>query len=167
MNQKIIFPGSFDPITKGHLDIIVRASALFSEVVVAVAENTTGKRTIFSFEERLRLVQESIGTMPRVSVKGFRGLLVSLYQTESAHALVRGIRSTSDFEYESQLAQINQQLLPGIETIFLSACAPYLFVSASMVREVALLGGEIDAFVPDVVAQALKRWVKSSHLAQG
>jgi pantetheine-phosphate adenylyltransferase len=154
MKNKAIFPGSFDPITNGHIHLIERARNIFAEVVVAVAEDTTGRTPLFSFDERLRLVQESLHSLQGVTVKGFKGLLVDFYKTERAQAVVRGVRNTKDFEYELQLAHVNHHLFNGLETVFLPASSGSLFISASMIREIAALGGNIHSFVPTVVEQA-------------
>lgn len=155
--KKVIFPGSFDPITNGHLHLIERASHLFSEVVVAVAQDTSGRKPFFSFEERLRFAQESLSSLEGVTVKGFKGLLIEFYQNEKAQAVVRGVRNTKDFEYELQLAHVNQHLLPGFETIFLPASSEHVVLSASLIREIASLGGDIHLFVPAIVEEAFSK----------
>ena len=160
MNQKVIFPGAFDPFTNGHLNLVQRASVLFSEVIVAVAKDTTGRQPFFSFEERLHMVEASIKTIPHVVVKGFQGLLVDFYSKEQAAAVIRGIRKSTDFEYEFQVTYVNQQLLPGMETIFLTPSKASLFISATMVREIAILKGDISGFVPDAVRLAFEKKLK-------
>lgn len=161
MNNKVIFPGSFDPLTNGHLDLIVRASKLFTSVVVGVAKDTTGRKAFFSYEKRIAFVRESIKKLDNVSVQGFSGLLVDFYKAESASAIVRGLRSSQDFVYELQLANVNKNLLPTIETIFLMAAHEHAYISASMVREIAFLGGDISSFVPEIVMEAFAAYRSS------
>ncbi|MCX7114997.1 MAG: pantetheine-phosphate adenylyltransferase [Gammaproteobacteria bacterium] len=153
MTRKAIFPGTFDPITNGHLNLITRARQLFDEVVVGVAQDTSGKHPFFSFEKRIELVNASLQGLNGVSVKGFSGFLIDFYDTESACAIIRGVRNEKDFNYEFQMAQVNQTLRAGIETLFLVPTPEHLFMSASMVREIARLDGDIAAFVPDAVAK--------------
>jgi pantetheine-phosphate adenylyltransferase len=154
MIKRVIFPGSFDPITHGHLDLIHRARTLFGEVIVGVAKDTTGRNPFFSFEERTQLVQTCLQGVPGVIVKPFSGLLIDFYKEESAQAIVRGLRNGKDFEYEFQLAQVNHQLLNDMETVFIVAAPQHLFISASLVREIASLGGDVRPFIPDAVVQA-------------
>lgn len=161
MTIKVIFPGAFDPVTNGHLDLINRARALFSEVIVGVAEDTTGRRTFFSFNERVQMLEACLEGIAGVTVKPFTGLLIDFYKAEGAQAVVRGLRNGKDFDYEFQLAQVNHQLFNSLETVFLSASPQHLFVSATLVREIAALGGNIQAFVPDVVLKAYKNKFKT------
>ena len=154
MKKMALYPGTFDPITNGHLEMVVRASVLFDEVIVAVAQDV-GRSTLFPFETRLQLAQTSLKGLPGVRVKGFKGLLVDFYQAEGAQVLVRGVRSAKDFEYEYELMQINQHLLKNVETLFLMPSQANRFISASMVREIARLGGDVSAFVPTPVLKAL------------
>lgn len=149
-HTKAIYPGTFDPITNGHLDLIKRALKLFDEVVVAVAFGHH-KNPLFSFDERVALVQASLGNHPRVSVIGFEGLLVDALKQHSAHAVIRGLRAVSDFEYEFALASMNRSLDEDFETVFLTPAQEYSFVSSTMVREVAKLGGDVAKFVPPCV----------------
>ena len=164
MNNTVIFPGSFDPLTNGHLNLIERASMLFTHVVVGVAKDTTGRQAIFSYEERCAFVNESLmkalNNRSNISVKGFNGLLVDFYHAESANAVIRGLRSAQDFAYEMQLANVNKKLLPTMETILLMATPEHACISASMVREIAFLGGDISAFVPMPVAKAFARLLR-------
>ncbi len=147
---KAIYPGTFDPITNGHLDLIKRALKLFDEVVVAVAFGHH-KNPLFSFDERVALVKQSVGDNQNVSVIGFEGLLVDVLRNHNAHAVLRGLRAVSDFEYEFALASMNRSLDENFETVFLTPAQEYAFVSSTMVREVAKLGGDVTKFVPTCV----------------
>ncbi len=151
---KAIYPGTFDPITRGHEDIVRRASRLFGEVVVAIAENRN-KTPFFSLEERVQMARVVLADIPGVTVEGFTGLLIDFASAHQAHIVLRGLRAVSDFEYEFQLAGMNRNLRPDIETIFMTPSDQYMFISSSMVREIARLGGDIAAFVHPTVAQAL------------
>jgi pantetheine-phosphate adenylyltransferase len=150
-----IFPGTFDPMTRGHSDLVQRACQLFENVIIAVAQNP-GKKPVLSLEQRIALVVDTTAHLPQVSVKGFSGLLIEFARTHQAHAIIRSLRSTADFEHESQLAYMNQQLDPSIQTVFLTPNPQYAFVSSSLVREIALLGGDISAFVHPNAVSALK-----------
>lgn len=150
---KILYPGTFDPITNGHLDLIYRAMKLFDEVVVAVAIGHH-KKPLFDFDERCELVKIAVGDTKAVSVIGFDGLLVDLCQTQNANAVLRGLRAVSDFEYEFGLANMNRSLDERFETVFLTPSSEYSFVSSTLVREVAKLGGDVSKFVPPVVLNA-------------
>jgi pantetheine-phosphate adenylyltransferase len=154
--QAAIYPGSFDPLTLGHLDVIERAAKIFDRLIVAVGVNTS-KQPIFSLEERLEMVRQVVAPMPNVEVDSFEGLLVDYCHRKSVMALVRGLRAFSDFEYEFQMALTNRKLAPDVETIFLMPKETHSYVSSSMVRQIAEMGGPIDDFVPPVVAVALKR----------
>jgi pantetheine-phosphate adenylyltransferase len=158
-NKKIgIYPGTFDPITNGHLDIIKRALKLFDLVIVAVGENPQ-KQTLFSLEERVYLVKEAIKELPenhRIEVEAFSGLLVEFAKKKSACAIIRGLRAVSDFEYEMQMALMNRKLSNSIDTVFLLTSLKWIFLSSSIVKKVAKLGGNIDDLVPKVVAEKLK-----------
>lgn len=151
---KILYPGTFDPITLGHLDLLSRASRLFDEVVIAIAIGHH-KKPLFNIEERICLVRECVRHLPNVSVVGFDGLLVNLCRTHNATAVLRGIRAVSDFEYEFQLANINRQLDDNFETVFLTPAQEYSFISSTFVREIAKLGGDIGKFVSPSIANAL------------
>jgi pantetheine-phosphate adenylyltransferase len=150
-----IYPGSFDPIHNGHLDVIGRASKLCGRVVVAVAVNHA-KTGLFSMEERVDLIRAASADIPGVEVKSFEGLLVDFVREERADAVIRGLRAVSDFEYEFQMALMNRSLDENFETIFLMPSQKNIYLSSRIVKEVATLGGEIDRFVPEVVKAALK-----------
>jgi len=162
-NKKIgIYPGTFDPITNGHLDIIKRALKLFDLVIVAVGENPQ-KTPLFSVEERIFLVKEAVKELSesdRVEVEAFSGLLIDFAQKKSASAIIRGLRAVSDFEYEMQLALMNRKLSNSIDTIFLLTSLKWIFLSSSIVKEVAKFGGNIDDLVPRVVAEKLREKFK-------
>lgn len=150
--SKILYPGTFDPLTRGHEDIVKRAAGIFDQVIVAVAESTS-KDPLFSMEERIELARTVLSGLPNVRVIGFKGLLVDLARREETRLVLRGLRAVSDFEYEFQLAGMNRMLLPDLETVFLTPDGQYMFLSATMVREIARLGGEIDAFVSPLIAE--------------
>jgi len=149
-----IYPGTFDPITNGHLDLVQRAARLFDKVIVAVAENA-GKQPVIEFGERKQLAQDSLTGMPNVEVCGFNILLVEFVKQQGASVIIRGLRAVSDFEYEFQLASMNRHLDNRVETVFLTPAEQYSFISSSLVREIAKLGGDISSFVPANVAAAL------------
>ena len=150
-----VYPGTFDPITLGHEDIVRRAANLFDEVIVAVA-GSTNKSTLFSLDERVALAKEAFDT-PNIKVVGFDGLLMQFVQDQGAQMVIRGLRAASDFEYEFQLAGMNRKLYPKLETLFLTPSEQYMFVSSSLVREVANLGGNVNQFVSPNVEAAIKR----------
>ena len=154
MNITAIYPGTFDPITDGHLDIILRASKLFHKVIVAVAENK-GKTPLFSMEERVGMVGEVTAHLTNVSIIGFGNLLVDCAKEQQANVVLRGLRAVSDFEYEFQLAGMNRRLSPELETMFLTPAEQYEFISSSMIREIAKLNGDVSSFVPACVEQKL------------
>jgi len=149
-----IYPGSFDPVTNGHLDLIRRSAKLADRLIVAVLTNTS-KQPLFSVEERKRMLREVTAGLTQVEVDSFDGLLVNYAERRGAQAIVRGIRGISDYETEMQMALVNGQLRPGTETIFLMATPAYGFLSSRMVKEVIQMGGDVSGFVPDVVCQAL------------
>jgi pantetheine-phosphate adenylyltransferase len=153
--RKVIYPGSFDPITNGHLDVLSRAVGIFDELVVGVAKDST-KKTLFSLAERVNLIQEATQHIPHVVVKPFEGLLVDFAKKEKAVALVRGLRAVSDFEFEFQLALMNRKLEPNLETVFLMPREELTYISSRLVKEICRLGGNIDLFVPPNVALALR-----------
>ena len=152
----MIYPGSFDPLTNGHLDIVQRAAKLFDTVIVAVADNE-GKKPLFTLKERVAMVQESIGHLPNVRVDSFSGLLVNYVEQAGGQAVIRGLRAISDFEFEFQLALMNRKLNERIETIFMMPKETYTFLSSRITKEIARLGGDIHAFVPAHVEAALKK----------
>ena len=154
MQINAIYPGTFDPITNGHLDIIARASNLYNRVIVAVAANK-GKTPLFSLHERVALVREVTPEFPNVQVIGFDNLLVDCARQQGANVILRGLRAVSDFEYEFQLAGMNRRLAPQLETVFLTPAEQYEFISSSMIREIAQLKGDVSCFVPDSVHQRL------------
>jgi len=152
--RTVIFPGTFDPITNGHVDLIERAAKMFSKVVVAVAENSR-KNPLFSLQQRVDLTKQVLAPLTQVTVKGFRNLLVEFAQEQNAHAIIRGLRAVSDFEYEFQLASMNRHLADTIETIFLTPAEKHSFVSSSLVKEIAQYGKDVSLFVPKAAQQAL------------
>jgi pantetheine-phosphate adenylyltransferase len=158
-----IYPGSFDPLTNGHLDVIERAVKLFDHIVVAVAHNDS-KQALFSIEERLKLVQESVKHLETVEVDTFQNLLVSYAEERSALAIIRGLRAISDFEFEFQLALMNRKLNERVETIFMMPKDTYTFLSSRIIKEIARLGGDISTFVPENVRQALTQKIKLNPL---
>jgi pantetheine-phosphate adenylyltransferase len=153
--RRAIYPGSFDPITNGHLDVIDRASKLFDQVVVAVAHNDE-KQPLFSLEERLDLLNQTLGRMKNLRVAQFDGLLVEFAAAQQASAVIRGLRAVSDFEFEFQMALMNRKLESNVETIFLMPKEEYTYLSSRLVKEIARLGGDVSKFVPDVIARALR-----------
>jgi pantetheine-phosphate adenylyltransferase len=154
-----IYPGSFDPLTNGHLDVIQRAAKLFDRVVVAVAQNDS-KQPLFTQAERLALVRQAIGHLPHVKADSFDGLLIEYVKRRKAQAIVRGLRAVSDFEFEFQLALMNRKLNENIEAIFMMPKDTYTFLSSRIVKEIARLGGDVSAFVPRHVEAALKKKLK-------
>lgn len=159
--SKILYPGTFDPLTRGHEDIVKRAAGIFDQVIVAVAASAS-KDPLFSMEERIELAQAALSGLPNVRVIGFTGLLIDLARREETRLVLRGLRAVSDFEYEFQLAGMNRMLLPDLETVFLTPDAQYMFLSATMVREIARLGGAIDAFVSPLIAERVIARLKST-----
>jgi pantetheine-phosphate adenylyltransferase len=149
-----VYPGTFDPLTLGHEDLVRRAAHLFDEVIVAVA-GSTNKATLFTLEERVQLAKNVFADFSNVKVVGFSGLLMQFVQDQGAQMVIRGLRAASDFEYEFQLAGMNRKLYPQFETLFLTPSEQFMFVSSSLVREVAKLGGEVDQFVSPTVEAAI------------
>ena len=156
--KRAVYPGTFDPITNGHEDLIQRAAKLFDEVVVGVA-HSQAKRPFFSLDERVELGRKVLDRYPNVKVLGFAGLLSEFVKEQRAGVILRGLRAVSDFEYEFQLAGMNRRLAPGVETLFLTPSDTYLFLSATIVREIAVLGGDVSAFVHTVTDARMREKV--------
>jgi pantetheine-phosphate adenylyltransferase len=156
MKQKAIYPGTFDPVTNGHIDIISRAAKIFPELVVAVASNKT-KRPYLSLETRIRLLEEAVGHLPGVQVVGFDSLLIDFVLQQNAGIILRGLRAVSDFEYEFQLAGMNRKLSKQVETLFLTPSENLMFISSTLVREIAALNGDVSQFVPAGVVKELQK----------
>ena len=157
--KKGIYPGSFDPVTLGHLDIIHRAAKLTDDLIVGVLVNKS-KKSLFSIEERVELLRRVTKDMPGVTVKSFDGLLVDFAKEENAGFIVRGLRAVTDFEYEIQIAHTNHKMCPEIDTLFLTTTLDYSFVSSSIVREIASYGGDISPFVPECIKEDIYRKFK-------
>lgn len=155
MSTKAIYPGTFDPMTNGHLDIVTRAALMFDHIVLAVAASPS-KKPLFSLEERVALAREVVAHLPNVEVVGFSDLMANFARAQQANVLVRGLRAVSDFEYELQLAHMNRHLMPTLESVFLMPSEAWSFISSSLVKEVARHGGEVQAFLPTPVYGALK-----------
>lgn len=160
MATRILYPGTFDPLTNGHLDLIERAARLFDHVTIAVADSKK-KSPLFSLEERIDLAEQVTSHLDNVEVSGFSGLLIFHCQEKNANMVLRGVRTVSDFEYEFQLATMNRKLDKNIETVFLTPDERLSFISSSLVREISAMGGDAAQFVPDIVAKALAE----KHLA--
>ena len=152
--KRAIYPGSFDPVTNGHLDVVERAGKLFDEVIVAVAQNDE-KQPLFSLDERLDMLRQTVGKLANVRIAQFDGLLVEFARVEKANAVIRGLRAVSDFEFEFQMALMNRKLEGSVETIFLMPKEEYTYLSSRLVKEIARLGGNVSKFVPGVVASGL------------
>jgi len=153
--NRAIYPGTFDPITRGHEDLVRRASTLFDEMIVAVADSR-GKSPFFTVEERVAMARETLAPFDNVRVEGFSGLLMDFLHKHDAKIILRGLRAVSDFEYEFQMAGMNRNLFPDVETLFLTPAEQYMFISATMVREIASLGGDVSPFVNPIVIPRLK-----------
>lgn len=160
MNRTVLYPGTFDPITNGHIDLVKRACRLFDRVIIAVAHNPK-KQPLFSLEERVALAEDIFAKNSQVEVKGFTGLLVDFARECNTVAILRGIRAVSDFEFEFQLANMNRHLAPELESLFLTPSEGYSYISSSLVREVASLGGDVEAFVHPLVAKVLQKKLES------
>jgi pantetheine-phosphate adenylyltransferase len=154
--RRAIYPGSFDPVTNGHLDVAERARKLFDEVIVSVAHNDE-KQALFSLEERLDLLRQSFGKIDNVRIAHFDGLLVEFAAAQKVQAVIRGLRAVSDFEFEFQMALMNRKLQASVETIFLMPKEEYTYLSSRLVKEIARLGGDVSEFVPAAVAKALAK----------
>ncbi|WP_059021808.1 pantetheine-phosphate adenylyltransferase [Vibrio coralliirubri] len=152
--SRVIYPGTFDPITNGHLDLIERAAEMFDEVIIAIAASPS-KKTMFTLEERVDFAAEVTQHLNNVSSKGFSGLMVDFARDEKANVLIRGLRTTVDFEYEFGLTNMYRRLMPDLESVFLTPAEEHAFISSTIVREVAIHGGDVDQFVPKIVADAL------------
>jgi pantetheine-phosphate adenylyltransferase len=159
---KAIYPGSFDPVTNGHLDLIARGTKIFDHLVVAILRNS-GKNPLFSVEERVEMLSQALSGFQNVSVATFDGLLVDFVREQHAQAVMRGIRAISDYEYELQMALMNRRLAPDLETVFLMPDGKYSFVSSRLVKEVFTLGGSIEGLVPQFVIERLKARVPNGH----
>ncbi len=158
MASTAIYPGSFDPLTNGHLSIINRGLVIFDRLVVAIANNPN-KKPLFTVEERRGLIQGAVGPNPRVEIDSFDGLLVDYARKRGTHTILRGLRAVSDFEYEFQLANMNRHLLPDFETVFMMTGEDYFYISSNLVREVALFGGDVSGLVPaNVYAEISRRF---------
>ncbi len=155
MKTKAIYPGTFDPLTNGHIDLVRRAADMFEHVVFAIASNPN-KVPLFTLEERVRLAKQVLSGLDNVSVVGFSGLLAKLAKEQNARFLLRGLRAVSDFEYEFQLANMNRRLNPELESVFLTPSEDNSFISSTLVKEVALHDGDVSQFVPQVILDALK-----------
>ncbi len=151
----VVYPGSFDPVTNGHLDIIERTTKIVDKLIVAVAVNAK-KSTLFSTQERTEMIKEATKNIEKVEVKSFSGLLTDFVRKNKANIIIRGLRAISDFEYESQLALMNKRLAPEIETIFMVTCSKYSYLNSSIVKEIASLNGNISQLVPEIVEKNLK-----------
>jgi len=157
-----VYPGTFDPITNGHVDLVDRAAPLFERLVVGVAESPA-KRPALGLDLRVELARNALAAHPNVEVRGFDGLLAHFVRDLGAGVLLRGLRAVSDFEYEFQLASMNRHLIPDVETLFLTPAEEYGFISSSLVREISRLGGDVSAFVPPAVAKALQaEWQRNT-----
>ena len=156
---KAVYPGTFDPLTRGHEDLVRRASTLFDSLVLAIADSKA-KRPFFTVEERIDMAKHVLRDVKNVEVLGFSGLLTDFVRQQKARVVLRGLRAVSDFEYEFQLAGMNRHLFPKMETIFLTPSEQHMFISATLVREIAALGGNVSKFVHPLVAKRLKQKVK-------
>ena len=154
--MKVVYPGTFDPLTLGHEDLVRRASRLFDTVVVAIADSEA-KRPFFSAQERIEMAREVLRPYSNVEVTGFSSLLMQFVEDQGAQAILRGLRAVSDFEYEFQMAGMNRNLYPDVETLFLTPGEKYMFISATFVREIARFGGDVSKFVHPLVAERLRR----------
>jgi len=154
--KKAVYPGTFDPITRGHEDLVRRAAGLFDHVILAVADSR-GKGPFFTLDERVDMARSVLAGCGNVEVMGFSGLLMDFIRQQNAHIILRGLRAVSDFEYEFQMAGMNRQLYPDVETVFLTPAEQYLFISATIVREIATLGGDVSSFVNPLILPRIAR----------
>ena len=157
-----VYPGTFDPLTRGHEDLVRRAASVFDKLVVGVADSRN-KRPFFSMDERIAIAREVLGHYPNVEVAGFRGLLKDFVREQGGRVIVRGLRAVSDFEYEFQMAGMNRHLLPDVETLFMTPSEQYQFISGSIVREIATLGGDVNKFV----FPSVDKWLKAKIAQMG
>lgn len=164
--RRAVYPGSFDPITLGHMDVAVRASHLFDEVIVAIYRGSEKPGALFTPDERVELAREAVSTTPNIVVDVFDGLTVDYVRTKNASIIVRGLRAVSDFEYEFKLAHMNDHLAPEIEVVCLMTSSRHSFISSSMIREVSTLGGDVSGLVPDHVRDALRERVAARAQAR-
>ena len=151
---RAVYPGTFDPLTRGHEDLFRRASKLYGEVIIGVADSRS-KRPLFTLDERMQIAREALADIPNLKIAVFRGLAVDFVKDHDAQVILRGLRAVSDFEYEFQLAGMNRQLMPGLETVFMTPSEHYQFISATLVREIATMGGDVTKFV----SPSVKRWL--------
>ncbi|SBT09511.1 Phosphopantetheine adenylyltransferase [Candidatus Accumulibacter aalborgensis] len=160
LNKRVaIYAGTFDPMTKGHEDLVRRAACLFDRLIVAIAESQP-KRPFFSLAERVEMAQEILAPYPNAEICGFNGLLMDFLHAKGAKVIIRGLRALSDFDYEFQMAGMNRNLYPEVETLFLTPAEQYLFISSTMVREIALLGGDVSKFVQPAIGERLAKRVR-------
>lgn len=150
-----VYPGSFDPVTRGHIDILEKTSRLFDKIIIAVVHNVH-KKALFTLEERVEMIKESTAHLANIEVDAFSGLLIDYLREKNACAIIRGLRTVSDFEYEATMAFMNKNLLPDVDTIFVMSRPEYIFISSSGVKEAALLGGDVSSMVPEAVEKKLK-----------
>jgi len=158
-----VYPGSFDPVTNGHIDILERTSGIFDKIVVAVVHNVT-KQALFTLDERVELIKESTRHLDNIEVECFNGLLADFLKAKQATVIIRGLRSITDFEYESHMSMMNKKLLPEVDTIFVMSDSQYIFVSSSGVKEAALLGGDVSSMVPPAVEKGLQEKLQSKKV---
>lgn len=166
MKRIAVYPGTFDPLTRGHEDLVRRASKLFDKLVLGVADSRN-KKPIFTLQERIDIAREVLGHYPNVEVVGFQGLLKDFVRAQDAQVILRGLRAVSDFEYEFQMAGMNRYLMADVETLFLTPSDQYQFISGTFVREIALLGGDVSKFVFPSVEEWLKKKVEERNQAKG
>ncbi len=159
MNNKAVYPGTFDPMTLGHEDLVRRAARLFDQVVLAVADSRT-KRPLFTLAERIDMARDALADVKNVSVEGFSGLLMNFVQEHDARVVMRGVRAVSDFDYEFQLAGMNRKLYPDVETVFMTPGEEHMFLSSTLVREISVMGGDVSKFVSPTIAGRLKTKIK-------
>ena len=158
--QRAVYPGTFDPMTMGHVDLVKRASKLFDSVIIAIASSDS-KKPMFSLEERIEIGNKIFADDPKVEVVGFSGLLVNFAKENDANILIRGLRVVADFEYEFQLANMNRAMIPDIESVFLTPKEEYSYISSSLVKEIATMGGDVTRFVDPVTLEALNQKIKN------